>query len=440
MKNEETPVIAICGLIRSENLGELFIARSLEYLIRKMCAEHGYAGELEFTEVDLLGRNDVILPTDDPFKNKTENYCGFDKSHMLCEMFFAGLKKVSNKTQKLGAGALNNGIYRLRHFVWQSGANYKKRMHTFFSEKMEDASFIVVDGAGLLEYCYNEYQEPLLLLSEYAQEHHLEVVYNAIGRAGTFDEKDFRSTILKRALRAECVKYVSARDSLETVQLCAGEKHTVKLLADAAFWLKEAYGAPDAARTKKIGIGIIRGNSLKGYGADFRGEDWVNLFSGIARELEKRGYQYEFFTNGLPGDIKLGEKILANMNLPAEYLVTRPVDDRELYNTIASYSGIITCRMHSSIAAFTLGIPAVILSWNDKVEKLMEIIGYPERAVRLADFNPVYIVNAFEQALSEGVDEAKVSAMKAKAKESVEDYIDLVISALNEKNGAQTEK
>ena len=103
----------------------------------------------------------------------------------------------------------------------------------------------------------------------------------------------------------------------------------VKLLADAAFWMKEAYGIQEPEKREKVGIGIVRGNSLKGYGYDFDANDWVELFVNIAKLLEAKGYQYEFFTNGLNVDILLGKKILKAMNLPDEYLVERP-DDAEV--------------------------------------------------------------------------------------------------------------
>jgi polysaccharide pyruvyl transferase WcaK-like protein len=108
-------------------------------------------------------------------------------------------------------------------------------------------------------------------------------------------------------------------------------------------------------------------------------------------------------------------------------MVERPLEDTVLYDTIAGYDGLVTCRMHSSIAAFTLGIPSVILSWNDKVEKLMAIIGYPERAIRRDEFDAVLIVDRLEAAFREGVDKEKTDRMKAMARESVCDYIDLII-------------
>lgn len=415
--------IAICGLIKSENIGELFIARGLEYIIEKEIAEVDSDIDVEFVEVDLLGRNDEIKLVSGSIQKRLANYYKYSPKGILTEKLFLELKKIGLKTENK---LVKNSIARLRHLLWLNGINYKKRLNSYFEEKLKGVDFIVIDGAGLLEYSYNEYQWPLLLISEYAERHNLNVVYNAIGRAGAFDERDFGSKLLKRALQSPAVKYISARDNPEAVQACAGGAHKVKLLADAAFWMKEAYDIPDRHDRKKIGIGIIRGNSLEGYGVDFGSEDWVDLFSRIAYELQERGYEFQFFTNGLPADIVLGRKILRKLKLPKQYLVTRPVSDGPLVDTINSYRGIITCRMHSSIAAFTMGVPSVILSWNDKVEKLMEIIGYPERAIKRDQFDAKYIVDKLEQSLSEGIATEKLEAMKDKAVESVTDYLHLI--------------
>ena len=381
--------------------------------------------------MDILGRCDRTYRVSGYFKDLLVNYYDYAVRGLVTDKIFRKLELLGRSKKNM---FVRNCIYRVRHFIYRHGYNYERRMYKYFSTKMAGVDYIVVDGAGLLEYSYNEYQEPLRIISRYAEKHHLEVVYNAIGRAGAFDERDFRSKILKQALRSPVVKYVSARDSVETVQLCAGEDKKVELLADAAFWMKDAYHLPEPQERKKIGIGIVRGNSLSGYGTNFTAENWVSLFSDIAKLLKKRGYEYEFFTNGLYGDIVLGNKILDALGLPPEYLVTRPVDDEVLYSTINGYAGIITCRMHSSIAAFTQGIPSIILSWNDKVEKLMEIIGYPERAIKFEQFDGKYIVDKFEEALKEGVAQEKIDAMRAKAMRSVDGYADRIYEEILRRN------
>ena len=443
--------IAICGLIRSENIGELFIARSLEYLIGTELRKQRPDINIRFVETDIFGVKDEVQATRKGFPYRVLNYEGYKASGRYVDRVFYDLRKIANKKKTYFA---RNTLHRIRNRIWNTQPNYRPRLEAYFERKFADVDYIVVDGAGLLEYSFNEYTWPLMLISEYAEKHGLEVVYNAIGQAGEYDEKDFRSTILKKAIRSDSVKYVSARDSAENVQRCAGDGHQVKLLADAAFWLKETVelenglveelneehklktvevpevGKPASERTegkKKIGIGLIRGNALESYGTEFASDEWKVLFADIARELEARGYEYEIFTNGLRGDILLGRGVLKELHQANVKMVMRPVDPTILYNTIGSYDGIITCRMHSSIAAFDQLVPSVILSWNEKVNKLMDTVGYPERAINLENFNATYIVDAMERALAEGVDPEKVRHMKSLALESVDDYIDRIV-------------
>lgn len=425
-KNGAPLKIAMCGLVKSENLGEMFIARSLEYLIADGAKQENV--DVEYVEVDLLGRNDEIIEVEDARERRLLNYYGYSEKGRLTEQVFLYLQR---KGRQAKSKAVQNAISRARHLMWKLGRNYRKRLASYFDMKLKGVDYIVIDGAGLLEYSYNEYHWSLLLISEYAEKHGLEVVYNAIGRAGAFDERDFGSKILKRAIQSPAVKYVSARDNVEAVQACAGPKHQVKLLADSAFWMKEAYGIDTSVERTKIGIGLIRGNSLQGYGVKFTAKDWTTLFAGIATTLRDRGYEFEFFTNGLPGDIKLGKRVLERLGLDDSYMVERPVDDEVLVDTINGYRALVTCRMHSSIAAFTMNVPSVILSWNDKVEKLMEIVGYPERAIKQKDFDPVFVVDAMEKALSEGIDDKLLQAMKNKAKESVDGYLDRILDSRN---------
>ena len=421
--------IAICGLVKSENIGELFIARSLEYLIGSECRRKWPNINIEFVEVDLLGRNDTIENLFVTDEKKIKNYYRFSRLGLKTEAKYQQLKQEALAVDDISK---KNKISKKRYAMWKHNPNYRARLEEFFENRLDGVDFIVVDGAGLLEYSYNEYEFPLMLISKYAEKNGLSIVYNAIGRAGEFDERAFGCKILKRALQSPSVKYVSARDNLDNVQACAGKKHNVKLLADAAFWMSETYGIYEQNNRKKIGIGLIRGTSLTGYGVKFDESKWIQLFASIAKELELRNYEYEFFTNGLPSDVVMGRKILDYLGMPYSKLKVRPVDDVELYNTINSYKALITCRMHSAIAAFTVGVPSVILSWNDKVEKLMNIIGYPERAITLENFNAQYIVDCMEKAANEGVEQQKIEFMKDKALESVRDYVDLILDVAKE--------
>lgn len=419
--------IAMCGLLKSKNLGEMFIARSLEYLIEREVHAVDPSIPVSFQRVDIFGRSMDDSAPSAPTKKRNRLLAKKDR---VFDKIFLDLRQRARTTS---SRTTRNAINWVRHQMWLYGRNYRRSHWKNFEQQFAGVDYIVIDGAGLLEYSYNEYHWSLLLISQYAEKHGKHVVYNAIGRAGAFSEHDYFYRILARAMRSPAVSYVSARDNVGEVQMCAGPGHQVKLLADAAFWMREAYGVTKRTPGSKVGIGLIRGNSLSGYGKNFGSKDWINLFADIATELGKRGYDFEFFTNGVPGDVKVGQQVIAQLGLDPSYLVARPTDDQLLVEQINSYRAIVTCRMHSSIAAFTLGVPSVILSWNDKVEKLMDLIGYPERAIRRENFDAVTIVDEMEKALKDGIDPTKLDSMKAKATESVTDYVPLLLAAAGSK-------
>ena len=415
--------IAICGLVKSSNLGEQFISKSLAWIITDELRKAGYIGDLCFVEVDIQATNDEVKDHGNIIGNRVHNLYSYTYSGIPADVVHYELKRVAERCKSQDK---KNSIYRIRHYMWLHSRNLGKRYYRYYDSKLRDVDLIAIDGAGLLEYSYNAYQESLALLTNYAEQRSIPVIFNAIGRAGEFDKEDYRCQVLMSAFQHECVKYVSARDSRESVQECVGDRINVKLLADAEFCVDEAFGLKKSSREGVIGIGLIRGDAALSYSEGFESDDWIELFVNIAKELQKRGYDYEFFTNGASEDYMIGERVIAKLGVDKCKLVNRPVDARVLLETIASYSGIITCRMHSSIAAFTLGIPSVILSWNNKVDKYMEIVGYPDRAIPQTKFNATTIVNQMESAIRDGVSIENRMRMKKLSRASVSGFIHLI--------------
>lgn len=416
--------VGLVGLLSSENLGEQFIADSLEWLIHDCYSSISNSNEsVLICRADLEGHNENELATGGYLQVRLKHTAYYNKLFLPVDVLYTVLKKLVNKIELL---PIRNIISIFRHLIWSIQPNGKRRLLRYYNEKLSDVRLIVIDGAGLLEYSSNEYFEPLYTLSKFAEKRNINVVYNAIGRAGDFDHKDYRCKLLIKAMRNKAVTYISARDSLEDVQYAAGTRHKVKLLADAAFWCKEAYSISLVSHKQIIGIGLIRGDAIQSYHGDFSEEDWVGLFVNIIEELQNRGYQWRLFTNGFERDVNVGKKVLNRLNAPVEQLVPKPNSGLELIQTISAFNGLITCRMHSSIAAFTMGIPSVILSWNKKVEKYMDLIGYSERAIKPSNFDAKLIVNSLEKALQEGISSEIQTKMKSLSRQSVQDYISML--------------
>lgn len=426
--------IAICGLLTSENLGEWLIADGLCYLIKKVSSEGGQElNDADFVFVDINANKENVIPSNGAIDRRIKNCCYYKKYGIPGEILDVLLRKSAGK---ITSKKFRNTIYKFRHSLWRKSINLGKRYGKYYHEKFSDVDLIVVDGAGLLEYSTNEYQEPLLLISEYGEKNNIPVIYNAIGSSGEYDSEDYRCKVLMKALRSSAVKYISARDNLEAVKNCAGDNHDVKLLADAAFYTKEAYAigdfigedkTADKEKIKKIGIGLIRGNALLRYNINFNEEDWIQLFISVGCELKNRGYDFFYFTNGMPADYELGKKVISRGGFTPDKLIDRPTKAIDLLKTIKKCDGLITCRMHSSIASMTLKIPSVVFSWNKKVDRYMNEIGYSERAISVDYFNAKYAVNLLEKALLEGISDENLLRMKNKAYESVLGYKDYLI-------------
>ena len=417
--------IAVCGFMLSDNLGDNFISVSISYLLRKELKSKYNITDVQFVEADLFARDRFL--TEALSNRRKVDGLAYSRDLSKAEDISYCLHKVMIQTaKKLGCA---NAAHKMQHKLWQKSYNCRPRHEKYFREKFEGAAAVMIAGGGLLEYLYNEYQEMLNLIREVAEDMGIPVIYNAIGCVGACNLNDFRCTIMKKALDADCVKYVSARDSVETVQQYVGDKFQVKHVADAAVWAKEAYGITVPENRTKIGIGLIRGNSLLGYQVAFGEEDWITLYSNILSELEKRGYEYELFCNGFADDYEMGKKILSRLGKDMSLLVDRPTDPKVLLNTIAQYKALITCRMHSCIAAYSMGIPAIVMSWNDKVDKFMRFIGYPERAVRVKRFRADFIVNLMEMAIEEGFEPEQYSRIRASAVESVDGFAGLLAEA-----------
>lgn len=417
--------IAICGLLTSENLGELFIADSLKNIVKKELLKHSVDEEsIDFVYTDILANNENIIPYSGSLDRRIKNAYDYRMLGLPAEVVDALLKHIAKKNVRN-----TNSIYKLRHYIWQHSHNFGGRNRKYFEKKFKNVDVIIIDGAGLLEYSANEYQEPLLLISQYGEENNIPVIYNAIGRSGEFDPKDYRCQVLMKALRSNAVKYVSARDSLESVQACVGSLHEVKLMADAAFQCAEAYRVYQEKDAKKIGIGLIRGDSLQRYGIDFSEEDWVKLFVDVGKELKRRGYTFFYFTNGMPADYEVGKKVLKEAQLDSSYLEDRPTNAKDLMQTLAQCQGIITCRMHSSIATFSMKIPSVVFSWNKKVDRYMDILGFPDRAISVENFNANFAVDCLENAIKQGISASNQQRMALLAQSSAKAYVNMIVNS-----------
>lgn len=305
-----------------------------------------------------------------------------------------------------------NAAYLVRQALPRLGRqHYVIQNYDIQSEDYELAAacdLMIFDGGGLIKYRQEDFHIYVPALLECAREHEIPVFFNSVGVEG-YDSGDERCLRLARTLNYDCVRGITVRDDLETLRRFYLNNDTVftAQAIDCAVFTPEAYGVHRQTQPGLIGLGIVRSRIFEDYGIpEITREFQLELWQGIIRELEARGYAWKFFANGLRSDYDFALEVLAHIGRAEQaeqYLVPRPSESRELVQAVASFEGVIACRMHANIIAYALGIPGIGLVWNDKMTFWGERTGYPQRFLKSCQFEPVTVVNSLEQSIREGV-------------------------------------
>lgn len=272
---------------------------------------------------------------------------------------------------------------------------------------IQKTDLLVFGGAPLFNWHHQKFYERTAVTLELAERYGKPVIFSSIGIEG-YSEENKKCQRLKKALEFECVKQITTRDDFESLKNFAENSNALlDKVADPAVYTKQIFKkyAVSKARgeKKRIGIFVLRAGGFTDNNVDFTGEKAAALWKGLADEIENRGYEYEFLTSGHYSDEayldylirKHGiseERCCFNMNLP-EILVQK----------IAACDAVISCRLHPSIVAFSLGVPAVGIIWNSKVKYFYESVGYGERVMSTEHVSPVILMDRLEKAMGQGI-------------------------------------
>jgi glycerophosphoryl diester phosphodiesterase len=218
-----------------------------------------------------------------------------------------------------------------------------------------------------------------------------------------YDENDERCLMLVEALNRQCVKGITVRDDIACLRehYIKNERISVREVFDPAIWSSKSYVVePKKAGGKYIGLGVARDTLFTDYGIPEIDRGFlIRLWTEIADCLEKRGYEWKIFTNGLDKDEAFARDVLDAIGHGEK--VKAPFDAKELVDEIAAMDGMIACRMHSNIIAYALGIPSVGLVWNEKMTFWGQKCGYPERFIPSDRLSAEYITGTLEKAFAE---------------------------------------
>lgn len=275
-------------------------------------------------------------------------------------------------------------------------------------ELLGTADLIVFAGGGLVKYRQEDFHMYVPAILEHASACGIPVYFNCVGVEG-YDAQDARCTRLAQTLNYDCIKGITVRDDLETLRrdYIRTDRIFTAAAVDPAIFTPQVYGISKDAQSDTVGLGIVRYRIFEDYGIpQVTREFQLEMWQGIVKELEARGYKWKFFVNGLRSDYDFAIEVLEYMGRLSEapsLLAPRPVESRELVALVASFAGVVACRMHANIIAYALGIASVGLVWNDKMVFWGERIGCPERFLTSGQFEPKRIVQCLEDSMAAGV-------------------------------------
>ena len=269
------------------------------------------------------------------------------------------------------------------------------------------ADAIVFAGGGLIKFRQEHFYEDVIRILEEANALQIPVFLNAVGVEG-YDEEDERCQRLKVALQLPCVKGITCRDDIETLQKDYLPESSIPIssVPDVAVLSKAVYAGQLQKKPKwqqpLIGLGITRERLFSDYGNEEINKDYLLQFwKEVTELLEEKGYAWRVFTNGLDRDEVFATKVLDFIGHGER--IPAPAEPWQLVQNIQQFDGIIAGRMHTHILAFALGVPGVGFVWNDKVRFWSNRIGTPERFVEPEDLQAETVVSRLEAALAEGV-------------------------------------
>ena len=246
-----------------------------------------------------------------------------------------------------------------------------------------DSDAIFFAGGGIVGLSYLGFNEYVDRITEIAEREGIPVVFSSLG-INNMDANAENAGQLRRILDRSCVKAIAVRENLEEFRRYSNRDDFVPV-SDPAVWSKWVYAIEPRRAEYRVGINVVRAGLFRANGRDWAESDAFAYLRDLREMLDRAGIPSVFYTNGSSDD-NITLRILADrLGLP-EGQAVYPHTTREVVETVAGFDAIAAIRMHSSIIAYSFGIPSVTLAWNDKIPFFYAGIGHPDRALEFPEW------------------------------------------------------
>lgn len=382
--------ILVIGERYSANLGDPIICETVQYQILEAFPD------AEIIFADISGRSGYIegSETDDLLKQGKKSIFKI---------------KLSLKLTKLG---FDTELIRFK--------KARKKIEAYIG-KICDAEYDLAIFAGG-QLFKDTFVFPIANFIEYLSSNDTPIIFNACGVGNIASRK--MVSILSRALSNPCVKSITTRDDVETINekfLINASIKAVKT-SDPALWTKEVYGV-QRQESELVGLGVM-------FAHNTNYNDLIAFWIDVVEELNSKNIKWRFFCNGSVKDYELASHILSTMNYSdkekEELLQPRPTRPIDLVKIIAGFNSIISFRLHSHIVAYSLDVPGVAIVWDEKLKYFYRSINLENKCKNIEN-DTEDIISELEKGKDMTYDDKLRERQKKESKDlliySIENYI-----------------
>mgnify|MGYP002627944569 CR=1 FL=1 len=150
-------------------------------------------------------------------------------------------------------------------------------------------------------------------------------------------------------------------------------------------------------------------------GIAYSSEDFKQLYLCLIERLLDSGYNVELFNTGIVTDNDFAQIIQQALKEELNVMVKLSISTtpRDLVNLISEYKAIIVARLHATIIAYSLQIPAIGLVWNNKLTFFGKNINAEDYFIQKEDFTLSYMLRILETSFEKGYGKARRKEFRA---------------------------
>ena len=390
--------IAVVGLYAIKNAGDNILCEVTQYLLQQEDPS------IKIVEVDVNPR--------------AKSYRGLEKIPFFISKV---LIKISGYVFQYENSSKFRYIYE--YFMWWLKINRK------FKKQFKGVDAIVFAGGGFLKFRtqgLNYYVEQIVKIAE---KNNIPIMMNGVGIEG-YSETDIRCQRLKRAINKDCMKVITTRDDIDTLQNLYIENPNIKTarVGDPELWVPECYSVNrDKNPSPVIGINVIRGRVYQAYGNTLSEFQLMNFYKKLIAGVEDRGWEWVLFSNGMASDQKFGRQLLKGLGYTDfRKLLNPPANSLDFLNLIRSFRCVFGARLHACITSYALDVPVVGLIWSEKLRIFAEVIGKKNAFFEEEDLHIENILDAIATEMESGYDTEIRENLRGWTKQYLQTFLQII--------------